>query len=290
MNNFKLGGMGLGFIIVLGAILSVLCLEVVNPGYAGIVYNRRGGIEDRTLTQGWHFVSPMKKVTDYPISTETIYLSADSREGSKGDDSFLVPSKDGKQIRVGTEFNYHYDIEMLPKVFIKFRGQDPDAIAKSFITGKIKAWSAEATALYQVMDLYGEKRAEASRKAQELMTNRFAEWGIIVENFNFIEVLPDEKSLQAIQDRVDASQKLETSKIQQEQAKVEAETKIIKAKGESEAELIKAKNQSKANELLTKSMTNSVLMDKWIEKWDGKMPAVNSHGSDMLMQIPTLSN
>ena len=274
MNKFQAGGLVIGIVIILALVLSLLCLEVVKPGYAGIVYNKRGGIERDTISQGWHFISPMKEVIKYPVSTETVYLSADKREGSEENESFLVPSKDGKQIRVGIEFNYHYDPEMLPQVFVKFRGRKPSEIERTFISGKIKAWSAESTALYPVIGLYGEKRAEAGRAAHELMKDRFAEWGIVVENFAFIEVLPDEQSLQAIQERVDAAQKLETAKILQEQTKVESETKRIQAQATADAALIVAESEAKANELLNKFLTDKVILKLWIEKWDGKKPMV----------------
>ena len=40
----------------------------------------------------------------------------------------------------------------------------------------------------------------------------------------------------------------------------------------AETELIEAQAESEKNELLEQSITENILKDKWIEKWDGKLP------------------
>lgn len=49
------------------AIGAVVSLERVKPGYVGVVYST-GGVEQRTLAQGWHWLSPMKHIKQFPIS------------------------------------------------------------------------------------------------------------------------------------------------------------------------------------------------------------------------------
>ncbi|MGL5354473.1 MAG: SPFH domain-containing protein, partial [Clostridium sp.] len=57
--------------------------HIIKPGYVGIVYSLNGGVENTVLSQGYKFKLPFfKKVTQYPISTQQAYLSADSKEGS----------------------------------------------------------------------------------------------------------------------------------------------------------------------------------------------------------------
>lgn len=64
-------------------------------GYVGVVYSPNGGVKENALNQGWHFVNPLYKVTEYTVATEQAYLSRDSKEGSKDDDSFYIPTSDG---------------------------------------------------------------------------------------------------------------------------------------------------------------------------------------------------
>lgn len=51
---------------LLVAIVCVLCLNRVPVGYVGVVYSS-SGVEQKTLSQGWHFLSPMKHVSKFPM-------------------------------------------------------------------------------------------------------------------------------------------------------------------------------------------------------------------------------
>ena len=63
MTKGKIGAIFLGIAMVVGIILTLMCIECVPAGYVGVVYNMSGGVDGEILTQGWHMVSPTKKVT-----------------------------------------------------------------------------------------------------------------------------------------------------------------------------------------------------------------------------------
>ena len=100
MNNKKIGGIILAVVIGLGLIGGVMSASKIKAGYVGLIYNLNGGIENEVLPQGLHFVAPWKKVKQYSTSIEQGYLSREEKEGSKGDDSFNVPTSDGKTVNV----------------------------------------------------------------------------------------------------------------------------------------------------------------------------------------------
>ena len=62
-----------------------------------------------------------------------------------------------------------------------------------------------------------------------------------------------------------AEQKVLTAKQELEKEKIEAEKKIVKAEAEK-----------KANELKEKSLTDNIIKEKFIEKWNGELPKVTS--------------
>lgn len=289
--NFVLGASALGVSIVAILVAVMLCTTTVAPGYEGLIYNRNGGIEQETLGQGWHTVAPWKKVIEYPVSTETVYMSSDEREGSEDDESYSVPTKDGKQISVGSEFNYSYMSEKLSEVFTKFRGRKPRDIERSFMRGKIKAWTGEVTSKYTVIELYGEKRAQASKEVAELMKTRFADWGIEAENFNLIEVIPDPDTMKAIQKVINDRQALEQEKVLNDKAIIkqarlatEAENKRIEAEGNKQEKIINAQGEAEANRLMQSTLNDNLVKMEWINKWDGHMPTVQ--GANSIMQMP----
>ena len=111
MRKGYIGAIVLAIIIFGGLILGLCCVEKVPTGYVGVVYNMNGGVDGEVLTQGWHVVSPTKKVTTYSIGIEQSYLTSDKKGDSQSDESFSIPTSDGKTVRVNLEFSYRFDEE-----------------------------------------------------------------------------------------------------------------------------------------------------------------------------------
>ena len=87
MKKGKIGGISLGVLMVVGLIILAVCAERVSTGHVGVVYNMNGGVDGEILTQGWHIVSPTKKVTTYSIGIEQSYLTAVDKGDSPKDES-----------------------------------------------------------------------------------------------------------------------------------------------------------------------------------------------------------
>ena len=79
-NKGLIGSIVSGVIIVGGLVTTLLITEKIPAGYVGVQYSINGGVSDELLTQGWHLVSPTKKVSLYSIATEQLYMSKDERE------------------------------------------------------------------------------------------------------------------------------------------------------------------------------------------------------------------
>ena len=85
-------------------------------------------------------------------------------------------------------------------------------------------------------------------------------------------MVPDEATKEAIQKVVNAQNVLEQAKIEKQTAEVEAEKARVKAKGEADAALIEAEGQAQANAKLQGSLTEQIIRQRAIDKWDGKLP------------------
>ena len=275
----KLIGAIISGVVVLGILVGgVASSHSIKAGYVGIIYSLDGGIKGEVLPQGLHFVNPLSSVRQYSVATEQAYLSKDAKEGDKDDNSFSIPTSDGKTVNVDLEFSYHFDADKLPQTFTKFKGQDGKTIEDTFIRGKMKAWTAEVSSTFSVIDIYGEKRAELNAKVLQHTQKNFDEYGIVIDSVNFSRIGLDEATSNAIQTRINKQQELETSKLEAEKAKIDAEAKVTVAQGEA-----------KANEALSKSIDQSILQQKFIDKWDGHMPTVTGSNSNM-MDISSLMN
>ena len=291
----SLGGIATAVIIALVVIVLFVCTVRIPAGYVGVVYNMNGGISDRTLTQGFHVISPTQNVTTYSIGIEQSYLTASKDGDSSDDESFEVPSNDGKGLTVDMTFTYRYDADRVADTFTRFKGQSGKDVKNSFIKPNIMAWTKEVTAKYTVIDLLGDKRATLNSDLTDYLNQQFEPYGIVIESVSLINIDPDEETRSAVQKKVNAQQDLELAKIEQQTANVNAEKEkevaITKANQEketaqinAEAKLIEAQAQADANRLISQSLTPELIRQQMYDKWDGKLPTVLVDTSDILQQ------
>lgn len=286
----SLGGIATAVIIALVVIVLFVCTVRIPAGYVGVVYNMNGGISDKTLTQGFHVISPTQNVTTYSIGIEQSYLTASNDGDSSNDESFEVPSNDGKGLTVDMTFTYRYDADRVADTFTRFKGQSGKDVKNSFIKPNIMSWTKEVTAKYSVIDLLGDKRATLNSELTDYLKQKFEPYGIVIESVSLINIDPDEETRSAVQKKVNAQQDLELAKIEQQTANVNAEKEkevaITKANQEketaqinAESKLIEAQAQADANRLISQSLTPELIRQQMYEKWDGKLPTVQA-GND----------
>ncbi len=290
----KIGAILLAVVLVFGLICGITCLEKVPAGYVGVVYNMNGGVDGEVLTQGWHLVSPTKKVTTYSIGIEQSYLTAEEKGDSPNDESFSIPTSDGKTVRVNLEFSYRFDEDRVAQTFVMFKGKSGESIKDTFIKPKIVAWTQEVSANYPVTDIFGDKRTEINAELDVYLRDKFDQYGIIIDTVNFTDISVDSETAAAIQKKVTAQQELELANIEAQTAKVNAnkekevaqiaaEKAIIEAEAEAEVIRIAAEAEADANRKIAASLTNELIEKIKYEQWDGKLPTVS--GSSAIVSI-----
>jgi len=221
--------------------------ETIQQGHVGVVYSRSTGVEQTTLPQGLHFVNPMKRITQYPVSTETV-----NYEG------LSLATKDGKPLSVDITYDYFNDVEKTPYIYDKFKGQRPEAIEDSWLRARLRDSALEVTSKYTVLEVF-QNREIISKELEEQFQKDVEKHGFVVENVVFGTPQADDATAQAIQAVVDKQQELEALKIEQQKAEVEAKTKEIEAQGKANAEIEEAKGTAEANRLIQQSITPELL-------------------------------
>lgn len=296
MSTGKIGAIVLAIVMIVGMALAAMCLERVPTGHVGVVYNMNGGVDGEVLTQGWHMVSPTKKVTTYSIGIEQSYLTASNKGDSKNDESFSTPTADGKSLTVDLEFSYRFDETCITNTFTRFKGQSGEDVKNTFIKPKMIAWTQEVTAKYPVTDVFGDKRQELNEALDVYLKEKFVPYGIVIDTVNFTNIATDEETQAAIQKKVTAQQEMElaeieskTAKIQaekdkevaliaaqkdKEKAEIEAEMLKIEAEGKAQAEMIAAEAQAEANRKIAASLTPELIEKIKYEQWNGELPTV----------------
>lgn len=260
------GGTAFAIIIAFAIVASFLLAKRIPTGYEGVVFSMNGGVQDNTIREGWHIISPTKKVKLFTIGNEQLLLTKDEREGSKGDDSFKVSTTDDASIAISFQMSYRFRQDILVDTYKKFKGMDGEKIVESRVKPVLKSKVSEVTTNYSMMDIYSGNRSEINDKLTNYLGNAFSnEYGIEVLDASIIDVHPDKKLKQAIDNRVTALQKKQQAQAEQETVKVEAETKMIQAKNEANIKVTEANAKAKANEILSKSISENLIKMKEAE-------------------------
>lgn len=299
-----IGGLLLALALILLPIGVLTCTAKIPAGYVGVVYNMNGGIEKDTLSQGWKVVAPTKKVTLYTIGLEQSYLTSEEKGDSPNDESFNVPTSDGKTVKVDLEFSYKFDEERIAETFVRFKGKSGDAIKDTFIKPKIVAWTQEVTANYPVTDIFGDKRTAINAELDNYLKEKFDEYGILIDTVNFTNISVDNETAEAIQKKVNAQQALELANIEAQTAKIQAnkdkevaeiaaqqqkavaeinaEKAIIEANAKAEAVRIAAEAEAEANREIAASLTASLIEKTKLDKWNGQLPTVSGNTTPII--------
>lgn len=220
--------------------------QTINQGHAGVVYNRSHGVEEQTLSQGLKFVNPMERITEYPVSTETVKYEMN------------LATKDGKSLAVDITYDYLNDVEKLPYIYNKFKGQTPDTIEATWLQARLKDSALAVTTKYTILDVF-QKREEINNEIEQVFQDNVKQHGFIIENVVFGTPQPDKNTAKAIQKVVDAQQDLESLKVETKKATEIAKKDLIQAEGKANATIAEATGQAEANRLIQKSITDELL-------------------------------
>lgn len=292
--GLKIGGFVAGAIIA--GILVANSSDVIQPGYEGVQFSLSGGLKKEVLNQGLRWHAPWVDVTQYPVSTETVYLTKKPTKNSPGGEDFDINTSDGKSVNVDVVYSYHMEDKDLPHIFTKFRRQQANQIEETYIKTQIKTVMQAVSTRYGVLAMYAEQRDKATKEMEQSLRDVLAKDGIILESFALSDVRPDTRTMESLQQIADAQNKNEYLKRQQaneEQQKIndkinaenKAQVTVINAQAEAQQTQIKAEAQAAANAKLQQSLTPEIIQNNWVQKWDGKQPSVQTSGQS-LIQIP----
>lgn len=261
-----IGGVILAVAMIFGIISCIICLERIPVGYVGVVYSMNGGVQDELLTQGFHLVAPTKKVKKFTVGNEQLVLTKDERDGSEGDDSFMVSTADNANISVSFQMSYRFRQADVVSTYKKFRGMSGEDIVRSRVRTVLKAKISEVTTFYTMMDIYSGDRGKINAEITNFLNEKLGEeYGIEVIDASIIDVHPDAQLQQTIDDRVKAMQRKQQAEAEQETIKVQNQTKILEAKAAAEAKQIAAEAEADANRAISASITPELIAMKEAE-------------------------
>jgi len=276
-------------IVALVAVLVLLpsTFTYVNPGYVGIVIHRAGGgVDPVPLGNGVHARIPfVTGIEEYPIFLKTIVLARNTTEGSALNDEINVNSVEGQPLSLDVSLSFQLDPAQTPKLYTTFR-TDIDQITHGFMKQTIRQALQEVVGTEPVADVIGPKKAEATTRVRQKISEKLAPMGFDVKQFTINELRAPQAVMDAINQKNVMQQQALTAQNELQKNTFNAQGDSIKAAGRAKAITAEAEAQARANELLSRSITPTLVQYELAKKWNGAMPTVTGSATPLL-QLPT---
>jgi len=259
---------GIGLIVILGLLLVWLMpVAMVDTGEVGIV--SQFGNAAKTLGPGMHFKMPVyESVTTMNTRVQNIEMDCSAA------------SSDLQSMTASISINYRID-STPDKVLNLYRtlGKDYEVnVLNPIVQSSVKAGTAEFTSFVLLNN-----RVAAEQKIGEMLNKKLDGQGFIITQVNLVNVDFSDEFDNAIEES--QQKKQEVLKEEQELRLIEIQGKqtIVRAEAEANATRTEARAEAEAMKLKQSALTSNMIKDRWIAKWDGKLPETMLGDSEVLM-------
>ena len=252
-------------IIPVVAVLAVLIVAlnsfvVVEAGHTGVVVTL-GAVNEGVLQEGMHLKAPFVQ--------DVVKIDNRIRKLEVTTEAF---SKDLQSVDTVLAINYRVDTSKSYSIYKNIGADYENVLVVPAVNEVLKAITATYTAEESVTN-----RALISEGLIVGLNEKLNDIGLYVTDVNIIDFDFSDAFINAIEEKQVAQQQLL-------KAETEKQTKITNAQADAEAVKIKANAEAEANETISKSLTNQVIENKKIEKWNGELPRVQG-GSGTIIDI-----
>ena len=270
--------------LVLAGVMMTGCYRVVSPGHVGIVVKQSGtdrGVQDFPIQSGRGWYNPVTEtVLTYPTYVQRAVWTASAQEGRPFNEEISFQSAEGLRFAADVNVSYELKREQVPHFYVRFRNDDLDAFTHGFFRDAVRN-SFKVSTDYRAEDINGIKQSELIDRILMQVKQNMQPFGVDVIQLGFAAPpRPPDTVKMAIEAKIAATQHAERAENEKRQAIAEAAKSVEIARG-----------QAQANELLTRSLSPTLVQWKQLEilqaKWNGQFPqVVGSSGTIQLLNLP----
>lgn len=232
--------------------------ERIDAGYEGILVNLYGsdrGVDDVALVTGMVWFNPItQNVYEYPTFVQTVDYP-----------KFTINAKDGSEFTVDPTISLKIIDGKSTSIFKKYRKEVPDIINGPLFNHVRDAFRIQ-------LNKFTTNEIVSMRDSLEKAVERQLIKTLNSEGFQLEQLTSGLTYPQTIVEAVNAKNKTE-----QEALKALNELKVAEARAQKL--VVEARAEKEANELKAQALTNAVLQQMWIEKWNGDVPTVITGGN-----------
>ena len=257
---------------ILGGVIALVLLvflmascERIDAGHVGVKVNQYGdnkGVDDVVAVTGVVLYNPITtRIYEFPTFIQ--------HKEYKGENSFIVNSKDGSEFNVSPIMNYSVQRDKVPAIFSKYRRPLED-IEEGFLNTAVYDAFRLATNKYTADELIS-NRAIFEIEVRRLLDGQLLKEGFTINQFTSNLIYPEtfKRSIEAKNNAVQAALRAEN---EVKTAEAQAKIKVATAEGNAQAMLTSAKAEAESNRMKQQTLTPLLLQLEYINKWDGKLP------------------
>ena len=244
-------------------VISAVCLvasaliasfTIVPSGSSGVRVTL-GKVSDAVMESGLNFQIPLVQKT-------VVVNNQVQREDVQGE----AASKDLQTVSYNVSVNYNVIASESAELYRTVGKSWSEVIIRPAIQESVKSAIAQYTAEELITS-----RAAVSNVMLEEINGRMSEYGINITEINIITMDFSPEFDAAIEAKTVATQQVLTEQQNLEKAKVIAQQKVVEAQAEAEA-----------NKTKSESITDEILMNEFLQKWNGEMPVVMGSDGNIL--------
>lgn len=241
-------GITIGIISFFMIVLILNSFTIIRAGHTGVV-TTMGKVNKGVLQEGIHvkipFVQHVKKIDNrirkLEVETEAF-------------------SKDLQSVNTKLAVNYRVDPAKSNSIYKNIGANYEEILVIPAVNEVLKAIVSAYTAEESVTN-----RILISEGLVTGLNDKLNEIGLYITDVNIMDFDFSDAFITAIEEKQVAQQKLL-------RAETEKKTKMTNAEAEAAAVRIKAEGEAEANRLINESLSDRVIENKKIEKWNGELP------------------
>ncbi len=248
----------IGAVVVFALIILINCFVVVDAGHTGVVVTM-GSVNEGVLQEGIH--------AKLPFIQNVVKIDNRIQKLEVNTEAF---SKDLQSVDTVLAINYRVDTAKSYSIYKNIGADYESVLVTPAVNEVLKAITSQYTAEQSVTN-----RTLISDGLVQGLNEKLNDLGLYVTDVNIIDFDFSDAFITAIEEKQIAQQQLL-------KAETEKQTAITNAQAAAEAAKIKAAGDAEANKKLNESLSDKVIENKKIEKWNGQLPKVSGNGGTII--------
>jgi prohibitin 1 len=213
---------GLSTVVIFAVLVLGSCsVTTVDTGHVGVL-TLFGRVTGEQLAEGFHFKSPLEKVTEFSVRTQ------EEKEVAE------VPSSEGLLIRLEASLLYRLDPNRVTDVYQKLGAEYLSVL----VVPNMRAVMRSVTAAHTASALYSEARDSVAQQMLAELKRSVEARGILIENVLLRDIGLPATLKSAIEAKQQAEQDAQRMNFVLQKEKQEAERKRIEGQGISDFQRI----------------------------------------------------